>query len=105
MALQTSGQISHDDIMAEFLEPAGAWRLSQDGGLLLQSVGDPKGPGSRIAESDFYGISAAVPAPAGTFIMRPNFMWENYQAYFYYSFSGGFPVVWWSLQSSGLSCL
>lgn len=60
MALPTSGPISHTMIMAEFSEPPGQWRLSQDGGLLLQGIGDPKGPGDMIKETDFYGLSSSV---------------------------------------------
>ena len=59
MALQTTGPISHSDIQAEFTLNAGdPFKLSTDGGALLQGIGDPKGPGDRIAESDFYGVTA-----------------------------------------------
>ena len=58
MALQTTGQISHTEIMAEFGVPAGQFQLSTDGGVLLQGVGDTKAPGDMIKESDFYGLSS-----------------------------------------------
>lgn len=102
MALQTSGQITHTDIMAEFNEPAGAWRLSQDGGLLLQSVGDPKGPSDMIKETDFYNISASSPAPTGTFVLRPTLLQWNYSGIFRsYLGSTDSPAGWDNLLPNG----
>ena len=60
MALPAGGQITHSMIMAEFTVAPGAWRLSQDGGLILQGLGDPKGPGDQIKESDFYNLTSVV---------------------------------------------
>ena len=64
MPLQTSGKISHADIMAEFGIPANTtFSLSDDGGPLISyPSGQPK-----VFESDFYG--AAAPSP-GAYVVN-----------------------------------
>lgn len=59
MPLQTTGQISHSDIMAEYnVTPSTEWNLSVDGAPLINFAA-----ASQIAESDFYGKSAAPTEP------------------------------------------
>ena len=70
MALQTSGQITHTDIATEFSYSTSNFSLNSDGVVILNSLGESRTVGSsQVKESDFYGLSAALPWVSQGFVV------------------------------------